>query len=140
MKKLAVLLLAVTLCGCTDNYGACEKASLNIGNGIASGMVAVDQLRVAGKVSIQEETNVLGFLKFANDGNGVFAACAQQVHASGAKTGYTSCATTLQQTLANPQELALIHVNDATSQQNVLVIVNGLNTGISSLIAALGGN
>jgi hypothetical protein len=114
MKKLAVLLLAVTLLGCKDPYGASEKAALDIGNGIAAGMKTADDLRVTGKIS-------------------------QQVHSSGAKTGYTVCAVNLQQTLSNPTELALIHVSNPTSQQNVMVIVNGINTGVSTLLAALGG-
>jgi len=140
MKRFAVLLLTVVvLAGCKDPYGACEKAALNIGNGIAAGMNTANDLRVAGKISLQEETNILGFLKFANDANGVFGACAQQVHASGAKTGYTTCALTFQQTLSNPTELALIHVSNPDSQQNVMVIVNAINTGVSTVLTALGG-
>jgi len=139
MKKLAVLLLAVTLMGCKDPYGASEKAALNIGNAIAAGMKTADDLRVNGKISVQEETSILGFLKFANDANGAFGNCAQQVHASGAKTGYTACASVFQVALSNPAELALIHVNNPQSQQEVTLIVNGINTGIATLLAALGG-
>jgi len=140
MRKLAVLLLAiVVLAGCKDPYGACEKAALNIGNGVAAGMKTTDDLRAAGKISVQEETNILGFLKFANDANGAFGNCAQQVHASGARTGYTACASVFQVALSNPAELALIHVSNPNTQQDVMVIVNGINTGVSTLLAALGG-
>mgnify|MGYP001574487082 CR=1 FL=1 len=54
MKKIAVLLVVLALSGCKDNYGASEKAALNIGNGIAAGMKTADDLRVAGKISVQE--------------------------------------------------------------------------------------
>lgn len=142
-KKLYVVLavFALFLGGCADNYGASEKAALNIGNGIAAGMKSVDALRVNGQISVQEETNVLGFLKFLNDGNGAFAACAQAAHNAGSKAGaYTACASTFQATLSNPQELALIHVNNPTAQQDVQLIVAGLNTGITSLLTGLGGH
>jgi hypothetical protein len=140
-KRLNIAVLAVVLlAGCKDNYGACEKAALDIGNGIATGMKSVDSLRVAGQISAQEETSILGYLKFANDANGAFGACAQQAHNAGNKAGaYTACAQTFQQTLTSPQELALIRVNNPVAQQNIQIIVNGVSTGIASLLTALGG-
>lgn len=140
-KLYSVLaVLALFLGGCADNYGACEKAALNIGNGIAAGMKSVDALRANGNITVQEETNVLGWLKFANDGNGAFASCAQSVHNAGSKAGaYTSCAQVFQLTLANPQELSLIHVSNPQAQQNVQLIVAGVNTGITALLTGLGG-
>ena len=140
MRKLVVaVLLAVSLVACSDPYGACEKAALNIGNGVTVGMQTTDALRVAGKISVQEETNILGYLKFANDANGSFASCAQSVHVSGAKTGYTACATAFQNALNNPQELALIHVSNPNSQAEVQAIVAGVSAGVSSILIALGG-
>jgi len=134
-RKLgAVLLLcSALLCGgCKDPYGSCEKAALDIGNGIAAGMKTVDQLRVQGLISVQEETNVLGYLEFANKGNGAFGACVQSAHTSGSKAGaYTACAQTF--------SAALIHVNNPQAQQDVQVIVNGVNTGITALLSGLGG-
>jgi hypothetical protein len=139
-KRFAVLLLGLLLFGCSDPYGACEKAALDIANGIAAGMKAVDQLRVAGTISVQEETNILGYLEFANKGNGAFGACAQAAHTAGSKAGsYTACATDFQKALADPAQLALIHVSNPTAQQNVQIIVAGVNTGVSAILAALGG-
>ena len=141
MRKLAVLALTVMmLAGCKNPYGACEKAALDIGNGITAGYKTIDDLRVAGKISVQEEISIAGFLKFANDGNGVFGACAQKVHSTGAKTGYTVCAQAFQQALANPTELALIHVGNPNSQQEVAAVVDEFSSGVSTLIIALGGN
>lgn len=134
------VLLVFSLCGCKDPYGACEKAALDIGNGIAAGMKSVDALRVGGQITVQEETNILGYLKFANDANGAFASCAQSAHGAGSKAGaYTTCAQTFQLTLTKPEELALIHVGNATAQQNVQLIVDGVSTGVTAVIAALGG-
>ena len=142
-RKLGIglLLYSALLCGgCKDPYGSCEKAALDIGNGIAAGMKTVDQLRVQGLISVQEETNVLGYLEFANKGNGAFGACVQSAHTAGSKAGaYTACAQTFSTALANPQSLALIHVNNPQAQQDVQVIVNAVNTGITALLSGLGG-
>ena len=141
MKKLmAVLPLVLLLAGCKDNYGACEKAALDIGTGITAGMKTVDSLRVAGAISVSEETNILNYLEFANKADGAFATCAQASHTAGSKAGaYTSCATLFQTTLANPQALALIRVGNPTAQGEVQLIVAGVNTGVTAILTALGG-
>lgn len=143
MKRSLVVLVAVfslSMAGCKDPYGACEKAALDIGSGITAGMKSVDALRVAGNITPQEESNILGYLKFANDGNGAFASCAQAAHASGSKAGsFTACAATFQATLSNPSELALIHVSNPQAQQNVQAIVAAVSTGITALLTAIGG-
>jgi len=138
--RLLLLVPILLLVACNDPYGACEKGALDIGNGIAAGMTTVDQLRTQGLISVQEETSILGYMKFANDANGAFATCAQQAHTAGSKAGaYTACAQTFSTTLANPSELVLIKVSNPTAQQNVQVIINGITTGITGVITALGG-
>lgn len=142
-RRLQVLLLTPLLLltsGCKDPYGACEKAAADIGTGIAGGMKTVDSLRVSGAISPQEESQVLGYLKFANDANGAFGVCAQQAHTAGSKAGaYTACAKSFQDVLANQQELALIKVTNPQAQQEVTTIVNAVNTGITSILTVLGG-
>jgi hypothetical protein len=132
--------LVMFLGGCSDPYGACEKAAADIGSGIGAGMKTVDGLRVQGLISVQEETNVLGYLKFANDANGTFASCAQTAHTSGSKAGaFTSCAAAFSGTLNNPSELALLHVGNSQASQDIQTIVNGMVTGITAVTTALGG-
>ena len=134
------LLIPLMLAGCTDPYGACEKGALDIANGIAAGMKSTDQLRVSGLISVQEETRVLGYLKFANDANGAFGTCVANAHTAGSKAGaYTACATVFQSTLANPEELSLIRVNNPQAQQEVQVLANAVTTGVTALLTALGG-
>ena len=143
MKKLwAIPLLGLVLfvAGCKDPYGACEKTAADIGNGITSGMKTVDGLRVSGLITVQEETQVLGYMKFANDANGAFGTCAQAAHTAGDKAGsFTACATAFSQTLNNPQELALIHVSNPQAQAEITTIANGVTAGVSAVLAALGG-
>ena len=138
--KLLVVVVALCLLGCKDPYGASEKAALDIGNGIAAGMKATDQLRSAGKITVQEESNILGYLEFANTANGAFGKCAQSAHNAGSKAGaYTACAQVFSTALNDPQKLALIHVSNSNSQQEVMVIVNGVTAGVSAILTALGG-
>lgn len=142
MRKLllAVAVVAFGLAGCKDNYGACEKAAADIGTGIAAGMKTVDSLRVSGVISIQEESNVLGYMKFANDANGAFGTCAQAAHNAGGKAGsFTACAQVFATTLNNPTELALIHVGNPQAQAEITTIANGVTAGVSAILAALGG-
>jgi hypothetical protein len=143
LVRLPLILLLLLISGfgsCKDPYGACEKGGLAIANGITAGMKTTDQLRVQGLISTQEETNILGYLKFANDANGAFAACAQAAHSAGSVTGsYTSCAQTFSNALAAPSELALLHVTNPQSQQNVQVLANSVVTGVTGIITALGG-
>jgi len=139
-RLITVLCLTVALAGCKDNYGACEKAALDIGNGVTAGMKTVDGLRVSGLISVQEETNVLGYLKFINDADAAFGACAQQAHTAGSAAGsYTACVQTFQTALTSPSELALIHVSNPQAQQNIQLIMNSVNTGITAILAAMGG-
>jgi len=142
MKKLAVLaVLVIALAGCKDPYGASEKAAADIGASIGAGMKTVDSLRVAGVITPQEETSVLGYLKFANDANGAFGNCASQAHAAGNKAGaFTACAQTFLTTLNTPSELALIRVGNPQAQQEIQTIVTGVITGVNAVIAALGGS
>jgi hypothetical protein len=104
-------------------------------------MKTVDQLRVSGVITPQEETNILGYLKFANDGDGAFLSCTSAAKTAGSRAGaFTACAQGFLRTLNNPNELALIHVGNASAQQEVTIVVNGVITGVNAVIIALAGN
>jgi hypothetical protein len=142
MKSRFVLVVALTLAlaGCSDPYGASEKAAADIAASIGAGMKTVDSLRVAGVISVQEESSILGYLKFANDTDAAFGNCAQQAHNLGSKAGaFTACAQLFLTSLNNPTEMALIKVNNPQAQQEVQNIVQGVIAGVNSVIAVLGG-
>lgn len=139
LVPLAVFLIAAPG-GCKDPYGAAVKAGADIAEGISKGMTTIDSLRVDGLISPQEESNVLGYLKFVNDGDGAFLTCVDTVHKASSKVGaYTACAQTFASTLNNPQELGLIHVSNANASITIKSIVDGVATGINAVIAGLGG-
>lgn len=141
MKRfIPVLFLCLFLIACKDPYGACVKASADIGTGIAQGMKTVDSLRVQGLISVAEESNVLDYLEFANTADRAFLTCAQTAHTAGSKVGsFTACVTGFNSALNNQQELALLHISNTQGSQNVNIIVSGITTGIAAVAAALGG-
>jgi hypothetical protein len=141
MRKAVLLVGVLLLIGCKDPYGACVKASADIGTGIAQGMKTVDSLRVQGLISAQEESTVLDYFEFANGADKAFLTCAQTAHTSGSKAGsFTTCANTFNSSLNNPQELSLLHVSNPQASQNVNLIVNGVTTAVTAIVSALGGS
>lgn len=143
LKKLVLgIALAASLgsAGCKDPYGACVKASADIGAGIGTGMHTVDQLRLQGAISVAEESNVLGYLEFANLANKDFEICVSTAHTSGNKPGtYTFCAQAFNTTLNNPTQLALIRVGNNAASQQISTIVNGVTAAVAAVTTALGG-
>ena len=140
IKLFAVLAALLVLISCKDPYGSCVKASADIGNTIAQGMKTVDAFRVEGVISVQEESNVLDYLEFANKADASFLSCVQTAHAGGAKAGtFTACAQGFNTALNNPQELALLHVSNPQGSANVSTIVNGITTAVGLILTGLGG-
>lgn len=138
LVPLAVFLIAAPG-GCKDPYGASVKAGADIATGIGDAMKTVDTLRVSGLISVQEESNVLGYFKFANVADEAFLTCAKNVHTTPGVGSYTACAQTFTTTLANPQQLALIHVNNPDAAAQISTAVNSVTSGINLVVAALGG-
>lgn len=136
-----LLLLCCTLTlGCKDPYGACVKAGADIGAGIGQGMHTVDQIRQQGLISTAEESNVIGYLEFANKGNEAFLSCASTAHNLGNKAGsFTACANGFNVSLNSPAELAMIKISNPSASQQISTIINGVTTGVTAVVTALGG-
>jgi hypothetical protein len=141
MKRVfPAIFLCLFLIGCKDPYGACVKASADIGTGIAQGMKTVDTMRVNGQITSAEESNVLDYLEYANGADRAFLTCSQAVHTSGAKAGsFTACASTFSVSLAAPDKLALLHVSNPNSEQNIMLTIQAVSTAVNAIVSALGG-
>jgi hypothetical protein len=154
MKRITLLLAvaALALAGCAARsnnpntpsagdspYTVALKAANSIASGIGNGMTLVDQTRQNGLISAAEESKVLGYLKFANDADKAFADCIAAVHTSGAVGGFSTCAQTFNATLNNPAEMALIHVGNSKAQSDINAIVQGVITGVTTVVTALKG-
>jgi hypothetical protein len=141
-RALVPLALALLLLGCgKDPYGDSVKAGNAIAQGIGQAMKTIVTTQANGLITPTEELNVLGYLKFANDADGAFLICANQVHQGVpiAAASYTACASTFLASLNTPGELALLHISNPQAQKDVTVIANGIATAVNSIITALGG-
>jgi len=140
MRKLGLIMVAcVLLAGCKDPYGAAAKADADIAQGISSALVTVASLQQQGLITSAEALNVANYLEFANQGDEAFGACIQVAHTTGKAGAFTACAQAFNSTLNNPTELALIKVNNPQASANISAVVTGFTTGVSTVIAALGG-
>ena len=138
---LPLLLLAtLALAGCKDPYGASAKAGADVASSLVNGQKTVDSLRVSGLISVQEDVQVQGILKFFLDADGAYLTCVSTAHKNGDVLGtYTACAQTFNTSLNTPAELALIHVSNPSAETQITTIISGVTSGVNLLITGLGG-
>jgi len=141
MKRIAILVLAVLpMMGCNDAYGTAAKLAQDVAVAVNQGSTVVDQLRVAGSISDQEERSIIGYLTSLNTLDGVYIGCVQAAHANtGTVGGFTACAQTLATAMGNPSTLAALHVSNAASQAKVTGVAQGIIALVQATITALGG-
>lgn len=133
-------ILPFVLASCADPYGASVKAGATIATAITGANQTVVSLAAGGLITPAEEINVLGYLKFANDADGAFLTCASAAQTGGSKAGsFTACAQTFSTALTSPSELTLIKVANPNAQTQIQTISQSIATGVSTLLAALGG-
>lgn len=138
MAVLAIL-VALPLSGCKDPYGACAKAGADIATSITQGMGTVNGLYQQGLMTQKETADVLDYLEFANKADEAFLSCVGSAHSTNAIGAFTACATGFNATLNTPQQLALLHVQNAKASGEVTTIVNGVTTAVQAVVTGLGG-
>lgn len=140
MKKLLVLPLFLALAGCSDPYGNAAKLAQDVAITVSQADVTVDQFRVAGTISADEERSILGYLSSLNTVDGVYIGCVQSAHANTSTVGgFTSCAKNLASSIGNPTTLTAIHVSNPDSQAKITAVVQGIVTLVDTTITALNG-
>jgi hypothetical protein len=141
MKRLVLLLpLLLLLTGCNDPYGVAAKLAQDVAVSVNQADITIDQFRVAGSISVDEERTILGYLASLNTIDGTYISCVQAAHASATKVGgFTACASSLAAAMGNPATLAAIHVSNPESQAKVTAVVQGITTLVETTITALGG-
>jgi hypothetical protein len=140
LKKLLILPLLLALTGCSDPYGTAAKLAQDVAVTVNQADVTVDQFRVAGTVSADEERAILGYLSSLNTLDGVYIGCVQAAHGNtGTVGGFTACAQNLASSVGNPATLAAIHVSNPDTQAKVTAIVQGIVTLVNTTITALNG-
>ena len=141
-RMLLAITLALSMAGyaCNDPYGVAAKLAQDVAVSVNQADVTVDQLRVQGTITADEERSILGYLNSINTLDGVYIGCVQQAHANtGTVGGFTACAQSLASGVGNPATLTAIHVSNPASQQKVTAIVQAVITLVTATVTALGG-
>jgi hypothetical protein len=135
-----IIMLAMAMTGCSDPYGTAAKLAQDVAVSINQADITIDQFRVAGTVTTDEERLILGYLSSLNTLDGTYIACVQAAHISTTKVGgFTACANSLAQAMGDPTTLAALHVSNPASQAKVTAVVQGIVTLVETTITALGG-
>ena len=139
-RMVFALVLSGLMLACNDPYGVAAKLAQDVAVSVNQADVTVDQLRVAGTISADEERSILGYLSSINTLDGQYIGCVQQAHANtGTIGGFTACAQSLATGLGNPATLTAIHVTHQASQAKVTAIVQAVVTLVTATVTALGG-
>jgi hypothetical protein len=137
-----VLVVCLALCGCTqDPYGASAKLGQDIAVGIGGAMTTVDQMHSTGLITGAEESNILGYMQFANVADGAFLVCVGKAHAATtpAPGVFTACVNAFNSSLNIPSELALLKVANPSAQTQINSVVTPVAAAITTLLTFLGG-
>ena len=136
---LVLALFAVT--ACNNPYGIAAKLAQDIAVSVNQADVTVDQIRVQGAISANEERAILGYLSSINTLDGQYIGCVQQAHANtGTIGGFTACVQTLAKGIGDLATLAAIHVTNPASQAKVTAVVQAVVTLVTATVTALNGH
>jgi hypothetical protein len=144
MKKIATLCLVffftlfTTGCPANDPYGVGAKAALDITDTIHTGATAVDQLRVDGTITKDEEKSALGYMNALNDADAAFGSCVKAAHTAGGKAAAViSCGSSFATAIQNPALLAEVHITNPKSQATVIGIGMAVQTLLTTALTQL---
>lgn len=142
--RKAALAAAVAVCfnflGC-NAYQTAEKAHDIVAAVVAVAQADLPSLTQTGVFSASESAAVTGYLTLATNLNGQYATCLSNANNStlNKKSKFVACLNTFAQGLSNPQELASLRVMTPKAQQQAQLWITAASVGVSSVIAALGG-
>lgn len=141
LLALCVLVFAALCTAACNAYQTAERAHDVVAAVIAVGQADLPSLQATGIFSTSEQATVSNYLTLAANLNGQYATCLSNANNTtlNKKTKFLSCLSTFAAGLANPRELALLRVMSPKAQQQVQLWVTAASVGVSSVIAALGG-
>lgn len=142
MKRiaLAVVLMSLALvAACSEPYRTAAKLAQDVAVTVNQGTQTVDQFRVAGQITPNEERSILLYLNSINVFNGQYIACVKSVHDQPVLGGLTKCVNALQSGIGDPATLAAFHVSNPASQVKVIAIGQGIAAIVNVVSVNLGG-
>jgi hypothetical protein len=143
MRMLAVcvlILAAVGLSAC-NAYQTAQRAQSVVAAVIAVAQADLPSLQATGVFSTSEAPAVTNYLNLATNLNGQYATCLSNANNTmlNKTSKFLACLSTFAAGLADPKELATLRVMNPKAQQQVQLWITAASVGVSSVIAALGG-
>lgn len=138
---LAAMVGVCFMLGACNAYQTAARAHDVVAAVIAVAQADLPSLQATGVFSPVEGGTVTNYLNVATNLNGQYATCLANANNTmlNKTSKFLGCLSTFAAGLANPQELALLHVMSPKAQQQVQLWVTAASVGVSSVIAALGG-
>lgn len=136
----AVVLVCFSVAGC-NAYSTAQKAHEIVAAVVAVAQADLPSLQATGVFSSTEAAAVTGYLNLATNLNGQYQTCINNANNTMlGKTGkFVACLQTFGAGLADPKELAGLRVMNPKAQQQVQLWITAASIGVSSVVAALGG-
>lgn len=138
---LCVLVFAAFFTVACNAYQTAQRAHDVVAAVIAVAEADLPSLQATGVFSTSEAQAVTNYLTLATNLNGQYATCLSNANNTtlNKKSKFLSCLQTFAAGLSDPNELAALRVLNPKAQQQVQLWVTAASVGISSVIAALGG-
>lgn len=136
----AVVAVCFAFAGC-NAYQTAEKAHDIVAAVVAVAQADLPSLTQTGIFSASESAAVTGYLNLATNLNGQYATCLSNANNStlNKKSKFLGCLNTFAAGLSDPKELASLRIMNPKAQQQVQLWITAASVGVSSVIAALGG-
>ncbi|HUJ33277.1 MAG TPA: hypothetical protein VLY23_18490 [Candidatus Acidoferrum sp.] len=136
----AAVLLCFSLAGC-NAYSTAQKAHDIVAAAVAVAQADLPSLQATGVFGASDAQAVSSYLTLATNLNGQYETCLTNANNQtlNKKSKFLGCLTTFAAGLSDPKELALLRVMNPKAQQQVQLWITAASVGISSVIAALGG-
>lgn len=133
-------LAALFIVGC-NAYQTAQKAHDIVAAVVAVAQADLPSLTQTGVFSASESAAVTGYLNLAVNLNGQYATCLSNANNStlNKKSKFLGCLDAFAAGLSDPKELASLRIMNPKAQQQVQLWVTAASVGVSSVIAALGG-
>lgn len=138
--SVAMLIFCVALTGC-NAYATAQRAHDIVGAVVAIAQADLPSLESTGVFSASEAQAVSGYLTLATNLNGQYETCVNNAQNTMLKTSgkFLACLSTFAGGLNDQKELAALRVMSPKAQEQMQLWITAASVGVSSVIAALGG-
>lgn len=143
-SRRAALTAVAAVCFCfvgCNAYQTAQKAHDIVAAVVAVAQADLPSLTQTGVFSASESAGVTGYLNLAVNLNGQYETCIANANNTtlGKKGKFLACLQTFAVGLSDPKELAQLRVMNPKAQQQVQLWITAASVGVSSVVAALGG-